>query len=66
MNGKGKAEFKYFSETIGYPAMRRALRARGWIQVKGYRRMQQLTGQISGATSGGIGFDSTIIRQFDN
>ena len=33
---KGK---KYFSVTIGYPAMRRALRARGWIEVKCYRRI---------------------------
>ena len=33
---KGK---KYFSVVIGYPAMRRALRARGWIEVKCYKKL---------------------------
>ena len=41
---KGK---KYFSVTIGYPAMRRALRARGWIEVKCYKRLQQIAGYSS-------------------
>ena len=38
---KGK---KYFSITIGYPAMRRALRARGWIEVKCYKKLYNIAG----------------------
>ena len=34
-----KAGQKYFSVTIGYPAMRAALRARGFIEVKCYKRI---------------------------
>lgn len=33
---KGK---KYFNVAIGYPAMRAALRARGWIEVKCYKKL---------------------------
>ena len=33
---------KYFSVVIGYPAMRRALRARGWIEVKCYKKLHSI------------------------
>lgn len=61
-----EAQVKYFSETIGYPAMRRGLRARGWVQVKGIKKSQQLNGLLSCGAAGSVGFDSTIIRQYDN
>ena len=32
---------------IGYPSMSRALRARGWVQVKGHTRKTQIAGYIS-------------------
>ena len=38
---------KYFSVTIGYPAMRAALRARGYIEVKSFKRIQQIAGYTS-------------------
>lgn len=30
---------KYFTVTIGYPAMRQALRDRGWVEVKALKRI---------------------------
>ena len=65
MPEKGK---KYFSVTIGYPAMRRALRAAGWIEVKCYKRIQNIAGYTSspGTKGGNIGLESSVNRQFDN
>jgi len=57
---KGK---KYFSVQIGYPAMRRALRARGWIEVKCYKHLKQIAGYTSSpSTKGMIGYESTVNR----
>ena len=38
---------KYFSCTIGYPAVRRALRARGWIEVSSYKKITNIAGYTS-------------------
>ena len=54
---------------IGYPAMRRALRARGWIEVKCYKKLHNIAGYTSSPGCKGNftpGFESTINRQFEN
>lgn len=59
---------KYFSVTIGYPAMRRALRDRGWIEVKCYKKLHNIAGYTSSPgtkTLAATGLESTINRQFD-
>ena len=67
MPQKGK---KYFSITIGYPAMRRALRARGWIEVKCYKKLHSLAGMIGSGSPDmkiqlNMGLASSMNRQFD-
>ena len=44
--------------------MRRALRARGWIEVKCYKKLSQIAGYTS--SPGNVGLESTMNRQFDN
>ena len=41
---------KYFCVTIGYPAMRTALRERGWLEVKSQSRVQNIAGYICSPT----------------
>lgn len=60
---KGK---KYFSVTIGYPAMRRALRARGWVEVKCYKKLYNIAGYTSSPCKlANVGLESTMNRNFD-
>ena len=58
---KGK---KYFSVVIGYPAMRKALRSRGWIEVRCYKKLTQIAGYTSspGQQKGLPGLESTVNR----
>ena len=47
--------------------MRRALRARGWVEVKCYKKLSNIAGYMSSPVKGAnLGLESTMNRQFDN
>ena len=57
---------KYFSVMIAYPAVRAALRARGWIEVGSYKKPNQIAGYSSSpGKHRSSGNDGPVSRQCD-